>query len=545
MKKSTRILAMLLALVLALSMAACSNTSKPAGNDTPAPAQNDQPANPDAPAVTEAPEAAPNTEKSEDTLTVMLAAEPTTLTGLTGIQDQEACVVEYATGARLYDFDFANGETVPSLAKECETIDETHYRITLRDDAHYEDGTPITAADVEYTIRTSHEFGVESVVHVVPEECKAEDDTHYVIAFDEYVPGWQAGLSETNMTIFSEAAVEAVGGPSGSERTMPVSAGRYTFKEWKAGEYMLLERNENYWDPDYVGYYKFIKVIWASDSASRTLAVKSGDADIAETISVSECVTLQNDPNAKPIIFPSSTVFNVYFNNSNGPFSDPKLREAVSYLIDSEGINQLVNMGMGEAVQGFIPKQIGEYYKDYFEGGVHTYDPDKAKELLAEAGYADGLTLECIVLKANMAPATVVQEALRSVGITLNVTSLEPANYVPEARKGNYDLTIGNNDNGFLSPDNFKLVNPEQAYDVIGGPKITDEAMIELVKRANSFDHDTAVQGWHDVIDYLFSNNCLVGLYGKLICHATNPNIEGLRLVKRGYIDITELHPVG
>ena len=100
--------------------------------------------------------------------------------------------------------DYENGKTLPSLAKDCETIDETHYRITLRDDAKYADGTPVKAADVEYTIRVSHENGVESVVHVVPEECKAEDDTHYVIAFDEYVPGWQAGLSETNMTIFSD-----------------------------------------------------------------------------------------------------------------------------------------------------------------------------------------------------------------------------------------------------------------------------------------------------------------------------------------------------
>ena len=529
MKKFTRIMALLLALVMVFAMTACGGNNKPEGNT---------------PKDTGSGTDAKNTVKSEETVTVMLAAEPTTLVGLTGIQDQEACVVQYATGSRLYDFDYENGKTLPSLAKDCETIDETHYRITLRDDAKYADGTPVKAADVEYTIRVSHENGVESVVHVVPEECKAEDDTHYVIAFDEYVPGWQAGLSETNMTIFSEAAVEAVGGPGGAERTMPLSAGRYNFKEWKAGEYMLLERNENYWDPEYVGYYKYIKVIWASDSASRTLAVKSGDADVAETISVSECKTLENDPNAKPLIFPSSTVFNVYFNNSSGPFTDPKLREAVSYLIDSAGINALVNMGMGEPVQGFIPKQIGEYYKDYFEGGIHPYDVDKAKELLAAAGYGDGLTLECIVLKANMAPATVVQEALRSVGITLNVTSLEPANYVPEARKGNYDLTIGNNDNGFLSPDNFKLVNPEQAYDVIGGPKITDEAMTEIVKRANSSDHDTAVQGWHDAIDYLFSNNCLVGLYSKLTCHAINPSITGLSLVKRGYINITELHPV-
>jgi len=305
----------------------------------------------------------------------------------------------------------------------------------------------------------------------------------------------------------------------------------------------MLERNENYWDPDYTGYYKNIKVMWASDAASRTLAVKSGDADVAESLSVSECLTLENDSTATPVIFSTSTVFVLYFNCDKEPFNDPKLREAVTYLIDSAGLNQLVNMGKGEVIQGYIPRQAGEYYKDYYENGVHPYDPEKGKQMLADLGYND-LTIECIVLQANMAPATVIQETLRNVGITMNITPMEPANYVPAARKGEYNLTIGNVNNAFVAHDNFRLVDPRDAYDIIGGPKITDEAMIEIVNRAKSSDHDTAVQGWHDVIDYLFDNWCLVGLYNKVVCAATNPDIEGLKLLKRDYVNITELHPI-
>ena len=550
--KLTKALLLALALVMVLSMAACGGNSSGSSTSstTPADSGSSTPANSgnsaagailDTMQTTGTEEA--NTDKSDETVTVMLAAEPTALTGLTGITDQEACVIEYATSAHLFDFDTASGTAVPSLATGYEAVDETHYRVSLRADAHYSDGSPITAADVIYTFKTCYDAGQEWALNFALDECVAEDEHTVLLAFTQYVPGWDAGLSEATAGIFSEAAVNAIGGLEATERNLPVSGGRYNFNEWKPGEYILLERNDNYWDPDYVGYYKFIKVIWASDSASRTLAVKSGDADVAETLSVSECLTLQNDPSASPVIFPSSTTFNVYFNCSKEPFSDPKLREACSYLIDSVGMNQLVNMGLGEVAQGFIPKQMGEFYKEYHPDGVNPYDVEKAKTLLAEAGYGDGLTVECVILKANLAPATVIQEAFRNAGITMNITTMEPGSFVPEARAGNYDITIGNNSNGFRSPDNFKLVNPESAYTVIGGPKITDEAMIEIVKRGNSFDHDTAVQGWHDCIDYLFSNHCLVGLYSKLICEATNPNIAGLKLIKREYINITELHP--
>lgn len=536
----TRAMLLALAMIMLISLAACgggtgSSTATSAG-------QSGTPAIPsDMTAVTEATSA--NTTKSDDTVTVMLGAEPTALTGLTGINDQKSCVVMYALSARLFDFNYADGTAVPSLASGYEVIDDTHYRITLREDAQYSDGTPITAEDAAFCLKQYCDVGFDWTNHFVKDEIKAEDTHTLLLAYDTYVPGWDVGLCEATAGIYSQAAIEAVGGFEGSTRNMPLSGGRYNFKEWKPGEYMLLERNENYWDPDYTGYYKFIKILWASDSASRTLAVKSGDADVADTISVSECLTLKADPSANPVVFSTGTTFQLYFNCDKEPFNDPKLREAVSYLVDAVGINQLVNMGMGETVQGFIPRQMGEYYHDYFEGGIHPYDPEKGKAMLAEAGYGSGLTVDCIVLQANAAAATVVQEALRNAGITMNVTTLEPANYVPAARKGEYDITIGNNTNSYIAPDNFWLVDPVSAYNTIGGPKITDETMSEIVARANSVDHDTAVKGWNDTIDYLLDNHCLVGLYNKLVCAAINPDVAGLKLLKRDYLNITEMHP--
>ena len=482
-----------------------------------------------------------NTEKSDETIVIMLAAEPTTLTGLTGITDQVACIVEYAIGGHLFEFNREKGDVDFSLAESYEVIDELHYRIKLRDDIHYTDGTPVTAADVVYTVSCCIDGKQDWTNNMDIENFVIEDDRTLVVAYSKYTPGWAVAFAEASAAIYSEASVQAVGGLDKTERNAPLGCGRYNAVEWKAGEYILLERNENYWDKSYNGYYKYIKLMWSSDAASRLLAVKSGDAQVADTISISEAVTLQNDPNTQAVLFNSGATFMVYFNCSKGVFTDPKLREAVSYAIDSEGINQVVNMGLGTVAQGFVPAS-NKYYHEYHKGGINPYDPEKAKQLMKEAGYGDGLAIECKCLRGMVPAATLVQESLRQLGITMEILPMDPGGFVPEARAGNYDLTIGNTDNSYIKPDNFNLVRPN--FEVIGGPKITDPAMTEILSRATSSNPEIEAQGWYDVIEYIFDNHCLVGLYNKLVCHASSRDIEGLDLIKRDYLNITKLRPV-
>ena len=483
--------------------------------------------------------------KSDETLTVMLASEPQGLTSLNGIQDQAMCVVSNATGAHLWRMNTDTYEIEPELVDECETIDETHYRISIKPEAVFSDGTKVTAEDVLFSLGAYNAASQEYAKHINIDESVVEDDETFILAYDQYVPGWDAALSETGACIYSKEYIEANGGVEAFDRQAPLSAGRYNVAEWKEGEYMMLERNESYWDEDYEGYYKNIKIMWASDSASRLLAVKSGDADVAVTISVSEGQTLQNDPTAKAVFFDLPTIFNFYFNNSKeGPFADPAVREAAMYAIDTQAINALVNMGMGRATQGYVPT-VNPYYKEYYEGGISPYDEAKAKELLAEAGYPDGFSCECIVLQANMNIATIIQEGFRKIGIEMNVTPMEPSSYVGEAKSGNYDVTIGNFNCAYVSADNFDLVDPAMNDTIIGGTKIDDPAMSEIIAKAKSFDAATAEEGWSEAIDYLFDNTCLVGLCNKVDCVVVNPEIEGLTLTKREYVDITTLHPAG
>lgn len=523
-----RIAALSLCAAMSLSLCACTGGGEQGGQD---------------PTNSASTSLEPNTQKSDETLVVSLTAEPPALTSLNGTTNNQANTVVLAMTPRVWELNYDTNELEMSLATGYKKIDDTHYRITLREDAVFADGTPITASDVAYTYTKCAEKNIDFTRNMDPANFVVEDDHNLIIAYTKYTPGWDVALAESNAGIFSEAGVEAVGGVEASERNVPLSGGKYNFSEWKSGEYILLERNENYWDEDYVGYYKYIKFIWSTDSASRLLAVKSGDADVGLELTVSEAATLANDPAAKAVSYNTNTVYNLYFNCTDTVFEDPKLREACMYLIDSASINNLVNMGQGKVVQGFIP-EVNPYYSEYYEGGAHPYDPEKGKQLVEEAGYT-GTKVKLLVLNTSASIATMIQEMLRVGGIEVEVQQVEPSAYVPAARAGEYDLTIGTVANAYLAPDNFVLVDPETAYETIGGTKISDPAMSELIAKATSADEATAEQGFADVIDYIFDNNCLVGLCNRVMCSAVSSDLEGLKMFKRDLFDVTEMRPAG
>lgn len=484
-----------------------------------------------------------DTEKSSETLTVVVQAEPTAMSTLNGVSTEAQLVIMDAMGSTLLDYDPVSNGTRPGIASGYEKIDDTHYRFTLREDACYADGTPVTAEDVLYSLTAYSEAGIQNATYFNPEEMKAEDEHTFVFALKEYVPGWEYLVADSATVIYSKAAVEAVGGIENADRTPPVGCGKYNFKEWKSGEYIVLERNDNYWDKDYIGYYQYIKFLFIGDSASRILAVKSGDADVAYRIGTSEYVTLQNDPAATAVALPANGCENLYFNTSKGVFADEKVREAVAHAIDAEAVNAVINMGQGKVVQGLFP-EVHPYYREYYEGGHPAYDVEKAKQLLAEAGYPDGLTIECLTMASFKEVCTILQESLRAAGITMNVSVVEQSVYVQETRAGNYDCQVGLTTAGTLNPNNFSQIDPAMVGVSIQSCRITDPAMSEIIAKAQSPDEALAKEGWDELYDYVFGKYCVVGLCSSDKYHAVANGLTGLTNGNRmAYIDVTEMHP--
>lgn len=476
--------------------------------------------------------------KSDETLTFVLESEPTNLTCLNNATS--GITFPEALGGSLLRYNDETKTADPSLASSYDKIDDTHYRFHLREDAVYSDGTPVTANDVLYSFKLYKATGAQDFVNIDVDNCVVEDDHTFVLALTQYFAGWEFCVSEGNSAIYSEAAVEAAGGLD-APMFAPIGCGRYEVAEWKSGEYLLLERNENYWDDDYEGYYKYLKFIFISDSASRVMSVRSGDADIANRISTADYISLQNDSTAYGWAYDCGVNNQVFFNCETGPCTDVTLREALCRAIDPEGVNAVLNLGTGEVSQGMWASSF-PFYRDYYGGSL--YDPEKAKELLAEAGYSDGITLTCICTSTFKDAATVVQESLRQVGVELEVSVLESATFLEDCHSGNYDLVIGNNAISSLNSNAFNIVDPAKIGSATYNVRYNTPEMVQAVADANSPDEATQEKGFDELYDITLGNYCLLGLCNGDKYLAVRQGITGMKVGTRmGYIDISECHP--
>jgi peptide/nickel transport system substrate-binding protein len=206
----------------------------------------------------------------------------------------------------------------------------------------------------------------------------------------------------------------------------PVGTGMFKLGEYVPASSYSVERWDGYWDPDAVKVAG-IDVVGLPDSAARNNALRSGEIDIApvepadvETIEAAEDVS----------VLPNKTLRYVYLamNLAKTPLDDLKVRQAISYALDRQALLDGPYFGLGEITEqpwpdGYFP-HVAELE------GTYPHDVEKAKQLLAEAGYPDGFTADIIVVPSPTVYTQLgeaVQAQLAEVGITLNIQLTEPA----------------------------------------------------------------------------------------------------------------------
>lgn len=239
------------------------------------------------------PEAKAPTGKSDETLIVAIASEPSAVSPLAsangGLSSDSSGTTAMGTLLKM------NSETravEPAMASY-EMVDDTHYRFTLVDNACFSDGTAVTSEDVRFCLQCYVDVGNGNTMYLDMAGFEIIDDRTFIIALKNYTTGWDYDLAD-GLPIYSKASVESIG-LDNTLVTAPIGCAQYNVVEWQSGNYLLLERNEHYWDPEWIGYYKYIKFIFIPDTASRILAVQSGDAHIAENIATSDVISLQAD----------------------------------------------------------------------------------------------------------------------------------------------------------------------------------------------------------------------------------------------------------
>ena len=200
--------------------------------------------------------------------------------------------------------------------------------------------------------------------------------------------------------------------------------GGYRVTEWSAGKRVVMEANEDYWR----GAPEIKRIIYlvVPESANRVALLKQGKVHMAEGLSPDEIVSLADDPNARGVAVRGNQSMWMMINNTLPPYDNVKVRQAMNHLINQEAIIRDIYHGMMNAWQGVMPST----YPGYESHLKYDFNPEKAKALLAEAGYPDGFDAELsfdAAVAAMESIGVLLQSDFKKAGINLSLRKLPTA----------------------------------------------------------------------------------------------------------------------
>ena len=359
----------------------------------------------------------------------------------------------------LIFFNSSTNSYEPCLATKWETIDDCTIRYYLRDDVYTQNGTQLKASDVVYTFRLGLENNMSHAdfSYYDPDNFNIVDD--FTIDIKTYEPFANAFvyLAQASFFIHVEADLEPAGGLAILDTEAPDAYGAYLLQEWAPGDHITLERNENYWGDK--SYFKELEISFIQDDTSRYFAVQAGDVDLITYATASQAAEVAGNPDLQVFQQQAGTMTSMAFNCGEGcAFAgNEALRKAICYAINKDAIVQVYTGGYGSPVDILLPVGNG-LYQSIDEDLKYTYDPEKAKEYLKEAGYEDGFTFRCILPVTYQKVAEVVQSNLADIGVTMELDSRELAGWLEASNAGDYDANMvsffpGNNIQPFYMMD--------------------------------------------------------------------------------------------
>lgn len=318
---------------------------------------------------------------------------------------------------------------IPSLAESWENPDDNTWRFHLRQGVQFHNGSTFNAEDVKYTIERikNPEFESAQTFFVDPiSEVIIEDDYTIVLKTEEPWPLLLARF--TTVPIVDKETVEEMGWDEFA--TNPIGTGPYQFVEWQADQHVILERYDDHWR----GPAKIKRLVFRviPEASVRVAELLTGEVDIAADPPVDSTSQLES-AGIKVEGVPSQRVVMVMFDPNKGPFGDPLVRQALNYAVDKESIinNLLLGHAYIDNAQIMGPAFFG--YNPDLE--PYPYDPEMARQLLADAGYPDGFEVEFSTTPNYKEIAEVIAEQLSQVGVTTNILVEESSIQIPKVRE--------------------------------------------------------------------------------------------------------------
>ena len=374
------------------------------------------------------------------------------------------------------------GKVVPGLAEKYEiSDDQLTWTFHLRDGLKWSDGSDFTAEDFVYSWQRMVDPNVaapyaQTVLGMVegydeaigkpdaegnttidpdPTKLKVEapDDKTLIVHMAKPTPYFDKLAAFVSLSPVKKDVVEANPDGWSIDPKTYISTGPFKLTDWKPGSYLMFEKNENYWDADSVKL-DGIKCLLMEDQNAAFSAYESGDALMIKSIPTQEITTLKE--RADYYLDPILGTYYLDLNNTLDEFKDSRVREALSLALDRKYVSEVITSGTYTPASGFVSEGVtdwdGTVWQDnitdssaYINVEDHAGNLAKAKELLKEAGYENGVGLPEMVYSTNDASyhkkiAEYLQQAWGELGLKVEVNIVEWKSFTPQRRSGNYQI---------------------------------------------------------------------------------------------------------
>ena len=289
------------------------------------------------------------------------------------------------------------------LAESFTATKPTEWTVKLRKDIHYSDNSPITVEDVQTALEMYFKVTGGYVASQFPEQPKFTkvDDTTFTLTTKDPVV--------TLDSLMSNILISPAKANQPKELVTGIGSGPYKIKSADSGtgRYTLVA-NENYWGPDKAQVQQ-VQVEFLPEESARVIAIRKGEVDVIDTITPDSAKQLKSVDGVDVIETSGTRLTQLFYNfwKTTGPLTDPKVREALSHAIDGKSLLTNLMSGLAEQCDGVVPATLAGYVKT----GSYTYDPAKAKSMLADAGVSN-LSIKFIWESGEFAGDAAVMEAI-------------------------------------------------------------------------------------------------------------------------------------
>ncbi|TKT75890.1 ABC transporter substrate-binding protein [Aquamicrobium sp. LC103] len=414
------------------------------------------------------------------------------------------------------------GKIAPQIATEWKYLSDTKVEFKIRDDVKFHDGKPLTAEDVVFSVKritdpafASPQLGQFNQIT----DAEAVDPTTVVLTTAGPYPVLLAQL--TKLSIVPKHIVEAV---SKDEFNLkPVGSGPYKFETWNRGVEVILARNDEYWGPK--GAFPKASFRAVPDAATRVANLQSGISDLVTNIDSDLASQIDASGNGKVVSARTERVAYFAMNVQKAPLDDPRVRLAIAHAIDKEGIVEGILGGYEAPVDELAsPAHFG--WIDGIEAAQ--YDPEKAKEILAEVG--DAAKTEFSILTAPVYDQRVVQaiqQMLADVGLNAKIEMTDMGNWMQRMQSGPESIPQTSFSRWSCGCQDADGILYPLLHSSSGWANVKDQKLDEVLDAARStIDSGNRLELYKMVHELVVKENYIIPLYQASVIYGAVDGVE-------------------